>query len=99
MPLYEYCCVACHAKEERLTGYSSPTMHDCPVCGKSNGMQRQLSVPSISFSGGGWYAQGYSKDNNPPPCSANKSAVADSPPVGVGHSGKGNCADCVCNHR
>ena len=67
MPLYEYCCAKCDASEERLDSYSSPTQHDCPVCGSSGGMRRKISVPSISFSGGGWYAQGYGEA---PPCKA-----------------------------
>jgi putative FmdB family regulatory protein len=93
MPLYEYCCAACNAKEELLANYSSPAEHDCPVCGKVNGMQRQISAPSINFSGGGWYAQGYS---NTPPCKADKPAAKEAPPSDV-PTGKECCANCACN--
>jgi putative FmdB family regulatory protein len=94
MPLYEYCCTACSAKEELLTNYSSPTEHDCPVCGKTNGMQRQVSAPSINFSGGGWYAQGYS---NSPPCKADKPVAKEPSPNNV-PSSKECCGSCACNN-
>jgi len=93
MPLYEYCCTACNATEEILASYSSPTEHDCPVCGKANGMHRQISAPSINFSGGGWYAQGYSKS---PSGKTNKPADKQ-PSPGEAPPAKECCGNCVCN--
>jgi putative FmdB family regulatory protein len=87
MPLYEYSCTGCHASEERLGSFSSPPDHDCPICGKHGGMKRQLSVPSISFSGGGWYAQGYGER---PPCKEGKPAPDDSSKAADG----GRCESC-----
>ena len=34
MPLYEYRCSACGAKEEKIQSFSAPTEHDCPQCGQ-----------------------------------------------------------------
>jgi putative FmdB family regulatory protein len=61
MPLYEYRCEACGEKEEKLEGFSAPTEHDCALCGKPQGMQRQISLTSFTLAGGGWEAQGYGK--------------------------------------
>ena len=59
MPLYEYRCESCGAAEEKLEPLSAPERHGCPQCGTDGGMARQLSRVAFSFSGGGWYAQGY----------------------------------------
>ncbi|MBL0312921.1 MAG: zinc ribbon domain-containing protein [Holophagaceae bacterium] len=59
MPLYEYRCEACGAKEERLQAFSAPTAHDCPKCGQAEAMQREISRTAFVLSGSGWYAGGY----------------------------------------
>jgi len=90
MPLYEYCCVACGASEEKLSSFSAPMEMDCPSCGKPLGMRRQVSAPLINFSGGRWYAQGYS---DAPPCKSegkDSSASAAKAPKDAG----GACANC-----
>jgi putative FmdB family regulatory protein len=60
MPLYEYRCQVCGEMEEKIQSYSAPTEHDCPKCGSTKGMNRQISKVAFNLSGGGWYAQGYS---------------------------------------
>ncbi|MCL1893145.1 MAG: hypothetical protein FWG02_02760 [Holophagaceae bacterium] len=97
MPLYEYCCSDCNASEERLCSYSSPEEYDCPTCGKPAGMVRKLSVPSINFSGGRWYAQGYSDS---PPCKAEKpSAEGSSKPSTQTAGSEGCCANCPAMNK
>jgi len=100
MPLYEYCCIGCNASEERLCSYSSPTEYDCPVCGRVAGMQRQISVPSIAFSGGGWYAEGYS---NSLPSKGDKVSDGDSAksPSSAGSNAVPSDSGCCgnCPHR
>ena len=59
MPLYEYRCAICGAKEEKLQAISAADQHDCPECEAPAGMKRQLSVAAFSLAGGGWYKQGY----------------------------------------
>ncbi len=66
MPLYEYRCEACGAKEEKLQGFSAPTAHDCPECGHVKAMHRQISRAAFVLSGSGWYASGYSEKGKAP---------------------------------
>ena len=58
MPLYEYRCETCHKHEEKLESLSAPEAHDCPACGASAGMKRQISVTAFALSGEGWYKGG-----------------------------------------
>ena len=61
-------------------------------------MRRQISVPAITFAGGGWYAEGYS--NSPPAKDKGKADIADkvdkpaceSSPKGA--SGGACCENC-----
>ena len=108
MPLYDYRCQKCKAEEERLCSFSTPSEYDCPVCGEAAGMKRQLSVPSISFLGGGWYSDGY---GSPRPCQAEKAHDGDGPPKPAEPplasdpkkenlpAGGGNCADCAYSRQ
>jgi putative FmdB family regulatory protein len=59
MPLYEYRCESCGAKEEKLQSISAVLEHECPACGAQLGMKRQISRASFALSGRGWYASGY----------------------------------------
>lgn len=91
MPLYEYRCQVCGELEERIQSYSAPTEHDCPKCGTSAGMTRQISTVAFNLSGGGWYAQGYS-DKGGPSREAAPPAKEATPPAGGGCCGGG----CAC---
>ena len=57
MPLYEYKCVKCGYRFERIEKLSAPTTQKCPKCGKK--AERQLSSPAIQFKGSGWYVTDY----------------------------------------
>lgn len=57
MPLYEYECVKCGHRFEKIENLSAPTMQKCPKCGKK--AERQLSSPAIQFKGSGWYVTDY----------------------------------------
>jgi putative FmdB family regulatory protein len=57
MPLYEYKCTQCKRHTEKIQKFSDPEITDCPHCGGL--LERVVSAPSISFKGGGWYADGY----------------------------------------
>ncbi len=88
MPLYEYRCEACGEKEERLESYAASEQHDCPECGASNGMKRQMSVAAFALSGGGWYKQGYGEAAK---AEAKSEAKSEAP------SGGGCCGgSCAC---
>ena len=66
MPLYEYRCEACGAKEERLQSFSAPTTHNCPKCGLAEAMHREISRTAFVLSGSGWYASGYGGSEKTP---------------------------------
>jgi putative FmdB family regulatory protein len=67
MPLYEYRCESCGDTEEKLEGISAPERHDCPSCGQTDAMRRQVSVAAFALAGNGWFAQGYGKDGGSKP--------------------------------
>jgi putative FmdB family regulatory protein len=59
MPLYEYECLACRHRFERIQKFSDPPADTCPVCeGK---VRKLLSSPAIQFKGSGWYITDYAK--------------------------------------
>ncbi len=51
MPLYEYRCASCGAREERLEALGAPDVHTCETCGQPEGMKRQLSVAAVASRG------------------------------------------------
>jgi putative FmdB family regulatory protein len=57
LPLYEYKCVKCGHRFEKIEGLSASTTKKCPRCGKK--AERQLSSPAIQFKGSGWYVTDY----------------------------------------
>ncbi len=48
MPIYEYHCKQCGAREELLESMSAPESHACFSCGQAEGMRRQMSVPALA---------------------------------------------------
>ena len=82
MPLYEYRCEACGAKEERLQSFSAPTIHDCPECGQAKGMQREISRTAFVLSGSGWYAGGYGGGEKAPAEGSGASKAGSKPKGG-----------------
>jgi putative FmdB family regulatory protein len=62
VPLYTYKCANCKHEEEKLESIHAPLIQDCPHCNAPKTLERQIvGAPSVVFSGGGWYAQGYTK--------------------------------------
>ncbi len=57
MPLYEYKCVKCGHRFEKIESVSAATTKKCPKCGAK--AERQLSAPAIQFKGTGWYVTDY----------------------------------------
>lgn len=82
MPLYEYRCEACGAKEEKLQSFSAPTTHDCPECGGTGAMHREISRTAFVLSGSGWYAGGYGGDEKAPSEGAKAANTASEPQAG-----------------
>ena len=60
MPLYEYRCHKCGKTFEVLQKFSDKPLRKHPDCGGS--VERLVSASSFQLKGGGWYAEGYSKE-------------------------------------
>ncbi len=57
MPLYEYQCLKCGRRTERIESHKGPHLKRCPHCkGK---VERVLAPPAIQFKGSGWYVTDY----------------------------------------
>jgi putative FmdB family regulatory protein len=57
LPLYEYECVKCKHRFEKIESLSASTVKKCPKCGAK--AERQLSASAIQFKGTGWYVTDY----------------------------------------
>ncbi len=57
MPLYEYKCVKCGHRFEKIENFGASETKKCPKCGGK--AERQLAAPAIQFKGTGWYVTDY----------------------------------------
>jgi len=57
VPLYEYECVKCGKRTEKIEPVSGPHLKKCPHCGGK--VERAVSAPAIQFKGTGWYVTDY----------------------------------------
>lgn len=57
MPLYEYKCVKCGRRTEKIENVSGPHLKKCPHCGGK--VESLISAPAIQFKGSGWYVTDY----------------------------------------
>jgi len=63
MPLYEYECLRCARRTERIESFSGPHLKKCPHCGGK--VERLLAAPAIQLKGGGWYVTDYAHKGGP----------------------------------
>lgn len=54
MPIYEYRCGACGARQEALQKMSDADLIDCAAC-QAPALKKQISAAGFRLSGGGWY--------------------------------------------
>ena len=57
MPLYEYECLECHGRFERIQPVAAPPVMECPSCRAA--VRRLLGSPALQFKGSGWYVTDY----------------------------------------
>lgn len=57
MPLYEYRCLKCNRRTEKIEKVNGPHLKKCPHCGGE--VESLLSAPAIQFKGSGWYVTDY----------------------------------------
>ena len=70
MPTYEYECLACKHRFERVQKFSAPAITECPECGSA--VRKVLFPAGIVFKGSGWYIT----DSRPSTSSDNGSSGA-----------------------
>jgi len=57
VPLYEYKCLKCGRKTEKIENVDGPHLKKCPHCGGK--VEALFSAPAIQFKGTGWYVTDY----------------------------------------
>ncbi len=75
MPLYEYQCVKCQRRTEKIESVHGPHLKKCPHCGGK--VERLQSAPAIQFKGSGWYVTDYAGKSGGKEPSADKTDKAD----------------------
>lgn len=73
MPLYEYECMKCRRRTEKIENVNGPHLKKCPHCGGK--VEQTLTAPAIQFKGTGWYVTDYAGKKS---SSAESSATAGS---------------------
>lgn len=62
MPLYEYKCLQCGQRTEKIEKYDGPRLKKCPKCGGK--VEPMVSSPSFQFKGSGWYVTDYARKSS-----------------------------------
>ena len=75
MPLYEYQCMKCKRRTEKIERVVGPHLKKCPHCGGK--VERLQSAPSIQFKGSGWYVTDYAGKSGGKESPAEKSDKAE----------------------
>jgi putative FmdB family regulatory protein len=80
MPLYEYECLMCGHRFERIQRFSDSPVTKCSECGGA--VRRLLGIPALQFRGSGFYITDYGKSNGsgarPAKAAREESAPAES---------------------
>jgi putative FmdB family regulatory protein len=63
MPIYEFECLSCGQRFDRLQKLSDPDPTDCPNCGAAQ-VKRALTAASFRLKGGGWYETDFKGDKD-----------------------------------
>jgi len=59
MPIYEYVCVVCFNKEEKLHKMDEKVIEKCQFCG--NLLKKKISFSNFRLKGNGWYETDFKK--------------------------------------
>jgi len=81
VPLYEYKCLKCGKRTEKIENVNGPHLKKCPHCGGK--VEQMLTAPAIQFKGSGWYVTDYAGKS-----SAKEAVTADSGSSESKESGK-----------
>jgi putative FmdB family regulatory protein len=75
VPLYEYQCVKCKRRTEKIERVAGPHLRKCPHCGAK--VERLQSAPAIQFKGSGWYVTDYAGKSGGKESPAEKADTAE----------------------
>lgn len=76
MPLYEYRCLQCGHRFEKIKTFSAPDEKHCPLC--QGAVERLISAPAVQFKGSGFYSTDYNGKASAPANKSGASAAAKS---------------------
>jgi putative FmdB family regulatory protein len=75
VPLYEYQCLKCGHRVEKIESVSGPHLKKCPKCGGK--VEALISAPAIQFKGSGWYVTDYAGKSSASEAGKNEKASGD----------------------
>ncbi len=78
MPIYEYACEECHAKEEILQKFGEETPEVCPNCHAQGTLKKTVTSSAFHLKGGGWYKDLYSSSKKSDTTSSSSSSSSES---------------------
>jgi putative FmdB family regulatory protein len=78
LPLYEYKCIKCGHRFERIENVAAPETRKCSKCGAK--AERMFAAPAIQFKGSGWYVTDYAGKKSESPSGENSGDGAASKP-------------------
>ena len=73
MPIYEYKCLECGTRVEKMQKISDAPLTVCENCGGK--LEKQLSLSGFQFKGEGWYVTDYSNKTKSEKSSAPESTA------------------------
>ena len=88
MPNYEYECLECDHRFERLQRFSDPPVDTCPQCGSA--VRRVLHPVGIVFKGSGWYVTDSRSSNTATSTPTEKSEKTDTDAKSTPEKAKAN---------
>jgi len=85
VPLYEYQCVKCHRRTEKIESVAGPHIRKCPHCGGK--LERLVTAPAIQFKGSGWYVTDYAGKSGSKDSAVDSAGEAKSAEKGTSNEG------------
>ena len=90
VPLYEYKCLKCGRKTEKIENVSGPHLKKCPHCGGK--VEQLISTSAIQFKGSGWYVTDYAAKKSGSDTHKDDKPAADSKEAAKDSSAKDSAA-------
>ncbi len=88
MPIYEYKCISCGHRFEKLQSFHDEPVRVCPKCGGD--VKKLISRSSFILKGSGWYVTDYARKNG----KDIGSSESDKTSKGCSSCSSKNCSSC-----